>query len=342
MTAKAKVGPFAAVVLGTLLFAKPVAATEKPIEGGSGGGFFQVKCDGYVTGFEGQTGAYVDHFRLLCASWDPATRTLQNRGALPISVGTSQTGGPAKAACPDGWAIRSVDFTMTFGEKRRPAFVHHINFVCVSLTGGEQIARTYGPTKLHGGEAGFPAQGRFIPHTYYQECGAGELAVGFRGRSGLYVDALGLVCAAAPAAPRIIKPRLSEPAPQPEPRMIKPRLGRGKASEEPTAAVSGEGFTGTWNTRTDKNWTYTMTLVQQGRAVTGSYVAQNGSNGRIIGRVGANIMEFTWEQDGGFKGSGRFALAPDGKSFTGTYQGEPDSRLTDPRLLQGSWNGTRR
>jgi hypothetical protein len=85
-----------------------------------------------------------------------------------------------------------------------------------------------------------------------------------------------------------------------------------------------------------------MTLVQQGRAVTGSYVAQNGSNGRIIGRVGANIMEFTWEQDGGFKGSGRFALAPDGKSFTGTYQGEPDSRLTDPRLLQGSWNGTRR
>jgi len=101
-------------------------------------------------------------------------------------------------------------------------------------------------------------------------------------------------------------------------------------------------FTGTWDTRTDKNWTYVITFDQDGRSVSGKYVAQNGDRGKISGKVKDGVLEFKWEQDGGFKGNGQFALSSDGRSFSGIYTAEPNKKLTDPRLLQGSWSGTRR
>ena len=155
------------------------------------------------------------------------------------------------------------------------------------------------------------------------------------GRSGKFVDAIGLICVPLPAAPP--PPQAAAPAPPPAAAPAPP-----PQATPPQQAATLEGFTGTWNTKTDKNWTYTITFIQHGREVNGTFVAQDGSKGRIKGRFGANVMEFNWEQDGGFKGTGQFALAADGNSFAGVYRANPHPQLTDPNYLQGTWSGTRR
>jgi len=118
--------------------------------------------------------------------------------------------------------------------------------------------------------------------------------------------------------------------------------------------ASSQGFTGSWNTRTDKNWYYDMTLNTNGRAVTGTYTVttageQRGTHGQISGTVNGNALHFNWTQDykkGGviepktFSGTGDFTLSADGNSFTGTYKANPHPLLT-PNLLTGTWSATR-
>lgn len=100
-------------------------------------------------------------------------------------------------------------------------------------------------------------------------------------------------------------------------------------------------FGGTWDTKTDKNWTYVITLKQKGDNVTGGYVAQNGSKGSIAGHADGKVLEFDWTTEDGFEGTGTFTLSKNGDKFRGEYDTEPDSRL-DANLLTGTWDGTRR
>jgi uncharacterized protein YkwD len=115
------------------------------------------------------------------------------------------------------------------------------------------------------------------------------------------------------------------------------------------------GFSGTWNTRTDKNWYYEMTLNTSGTSVTGTYTVttageQHGTHGRISGTVSGKSLHFNWTQDhrkqgviepNTFSGTGDFMLSADDNSFTGTYQAKPHALLT-PNLLHGTWSGTRK
>ena len=77
--------------------------------------------------------------------------------------------------------------------------------------------------------------------------------------------------------------------------------------------------------------------------MNGTYVVQNGDRGKISGKVhDNNVLEFKLEQDGGYKGTGQFALSADGNSFTGSYRIDPNKKITDPSYLQGTWSGKRR
>ncbi len=105
------------------------------------------------------------------------------------------------------------------------------------------------------------------------------------------------------------------------------------------AFAANVDFSGNWETWTDKNWTYKLTLEQNGRQVDGSYVAQDGSNGEIHGIVKGNVLRFEWSQDGGFRGTGQFSMKGD-DSFAGVYQAEENAKL-GPNELQGSWFGKR-
>src|SRR6185369_5617076 len=174
-------------------------AIDLPVQGGSGGGPFRIQCDpgSFVIGFEGRTGAYIDNFRILCGSFDASTRKIQPRGAVPITIGTSNGGGPAPMPCPAGWAMHAIDYEETMDH-----FVHHINFRCASPVTPENIWRTYGPTTPVAKPKTFIfSKGSFLNMSYEQSCPAGQFAIGLQGRSGLFVDALGLICEPLPAPP---------------------------------------------------------------------------------------------------------------------------------------------
>jgi len=352
------------IVLTSLFLAAPALAIDLEVSGGKGGGPFRIRCDpgSFITGLEGRAGALFDNFRIQCGSFDPVSRRITPRGAVPITIGTSGGGGPTSASCPGGWAVKRINFTNTWrdGATINDQFVYHINFQCQSPTGPETMGLTYGPSAPMKNPSFFLG-GTMMSTDSTQECPPGEFAMGMQGRSGLYVDALGLICEPLPAAPPP-PPQVISPNYQPNP-TIQPGRPLGKqaiintlppapapaptpapqvATAPPPAPVNHSGFTGAWDSRTDKGWTYAITLRQDGRNVSGSYVAQNGDKGKISGRVKDNVLEFKWEQDGGFKGTGQFALAADGNSFSGVYTSEPNKKITDPRYLQGTWNGTRR
>jgi hypothetical protein len=103
-------------------------------------------------------------------------------------------------------------------------------------------------------------------------------------------------------------------------------------------AVLAHGrFTGLWSTVTAAGNRYTMRLTQNGDVVSGTYELESGgATGTIAGTIDQGSLSYRWNE-GGSKGSGKFTLAADGKSFTGWWNsGE------DPNTIGSSWNGTRK
>jgi hypothetical protein len=101
-------------------------------------------------------------------------------------------------------------------------------------------------------------------------------------------------------------------------------------------------FAGVWDSRTDKDWGYVLTLNQNGAKVSGTYVAQDGSNGTINGTVEGTLLGYTWTADGGFAGTGSFNMTSDGV-MDGMYttSAYPDPNMDD-YYKTGSWHAERR
>jgi hypothetical protein len=92
-------------------------------------------------------------------------------------------------------------------------------------------------------------------------------------------------------------------------------------------------FTGTWQTImmiNGKN-SFTVTLVQNGDQVTGSYAG----NGKIEGTVSGRVLRFTWTSDRG-TGSGRFVMDEKERAFSGTY-----NKGSNPDDVDSTWSGLR-
>jgi hypothetical protein len=421
----------------------PAHASDRVV-GGPGGAPFRIKCDGFIVGFEGRSGAWIDHLTIVCGTLDPDKKRFSKTGAVSAGVGAGK-GGPTAASCPSGFAVTAIRFQNTWREgrtDRNDGWVKFIEFTCAPPDRSQSVRRTFGPP----GEVEPPCPSCFGPIgaplinlTHRDSCSK-EFAVGLNGRSGSAIDALGLICeplpAAAPApsaatlAPTQATPvgpatcksgfvwRVAGPNDfvcvtpdsraraasenrtaaggvqpgggasgpntcrsglvwrsafdgdfvcvppairafvQEENRVGHTRVAGSSApaagipmptasaastiAQPATAAPAAAGsFSGTWISQTNRNSTFVISLVQNGREVSGTYVTQNGEQGRIVGRFGANVMQFNWEQAGGFSGSGQFTLSSDGNSFTGSYRAKPHPKIPDPSFLQGAWNGKR-
>lgn len=105
------------------------------------------------------------------------------------------------------------------------------------------------------------------------------------------------------------------------------------------ARADDADFSGTWNTKTDKGWTYVIEFAQDGSEVSGTYVAMNGDQGEMSGTVDGNQLELTWTQ-GEFEGTAQFSMSSNNKSFTGIYTAEANPQL-GTEFLQGTWSGKR-
>ena len=102
-------------------------------------------------------------------------------------------------------------------------------------------------------------------------------------------------------------------------------------------AYAGEGRV--WNVTDDDNVAYSMNLVQAGNGVTGQFKGADGSRGTLVGKVNGNTLRFAWVQtNDGQKGSGKFVLAGDGGSFSGSY----NFQVGNFDKVEGQWNGQRR
>jgi len=292
-----------AVFVMAILLAIPASAVVLESIGEGRGSPFRAECPGgFLVGFQGRVGAWIDNFKVVCESWGQG-----KRDAIDPQVGASHGGGPSFGRCPVGSAVKEIHPHDTKGDGPTNV-IHSIDFRCVSVTDGRSTDRRFGST--------VPAEVRsrggigttFVAELASQACPDREVAIGLHGRSGSFVDAVGLICGPIPAAATPVSPPVATTQPPPP---------------QPQRPPSEQDFTGTWDTKTDKGWSYSITFVQTGREVVGNYVAQDGSKGRIRGRFGAGVMEFTWDQDGGYSGSGQFALAPDANSFSGTYRSNP-------------------
>jgi hypothetical protein len=106
------------------------------------------------------------------------------------------------------------------------------------------------------------------------------------------------------------------------------------------ARAGDADFSGSWDSKTDKGWTYALELKQKGRKVSGTYVAMNGDHGTMKGVVDDDQLELTWKQ-GEFRGTAQFTMSGDNKSFSGVYTAEDHPSL-EAEYLQGTWSGTRK
>lgn len=176
--------------LSTAMFAAALSGTAcaddylNPI-GGGGGGQFNARCSSgeFLIGVELRKGDYVDAIRPLCASAN---------GPHEASVGASGdwhggTGGRiTNITCARNDPF--VNGALVSLEEQDRTIVSDIALTCGSAAGRQINA---GGGLLSADEA--LARG-------LQYCATSEVAVGVHGRSGLYLDAIGLICAAGPQA----------------------------------------------------------------------------------------------------------------------------------------------
>ena len=181
-----KVIGFHILLFVSMFFTAAAQATDLPVLGGPGGSNFRRECSGdHVVGVYVRSGLWVDAIGLKCATFDSA----QGKFKYPPWNTPYYGAGAAtlsERVCPNDSYVSSAMFNIT-GEEDRP-FIDFVELTCTPIAGGA-------PTKLCL-ETG---DGCFTSGSFVQTCPTGEAATGIQGRTGLYVDALGLICGPKPA-----------------------------------------------------------------------------------------------------------------------------------------------
>ena len=180
-----------------------VLATDTPAVGGGGGAPFRVQCPpgNYLVGLHGRTGLWLDQIRAFCAPWDSAQRRLGTPQYVRGWFGGTG-GGQASVVCPgdsaiSGWEIRETP-------SREQTLVEYVAPECRTMLPPHDVVRVgrliFGQKRA----TDRPVMGAFRPGELWYGCPQNELAIGFYGGYGAYVDRLGLICGPAPV--KIIRP----------------------------------------------------------------------------------------------------------------------------------------
>jgi len=190
------------IPLSTLCFVSSAfAQTDQtlPAMGGSGGGQFVARCQQgeILTGVELRTGNDVDGIRPICVVAYSAT-VGGPRNAYPTSFG-GPGGGTVRLVCPDN-AMAVAGLKVGYeGDTTR--IINNVHLFCSAAATNQQLP-TYPTVVFDGPQIGFEpsalfAPGYLIPLGFNQQsCPAGLVAVGINGRSGIWLDAVGLICGA--------------------------------------------------------------------------------------------------------------------------------------------------
>jgi hypothetical protein len=152
-----------------------------------------------LVGLHGSTGVLVDAVQAVCAGVDPVG--LLKEGAPQGPVFGGQRPLDNKVECPSQQAIRFINVSRNEAEP----LVGSIRITCQEVAhpadGGRTTFELRGTGHLHLyqeplGLQGAEDEGYFI----LSECTGNMFAVGIRGRSGGYLNAIGLICAPRPTS----------------------------------------------------------------------------------------------------------------------------------------------
>jgi hypothetical protein len=180
------------------------------ILGGPGGGQFDAPCPSSenLIGFELRAGDDVDAIRPVCGKAYDATNKIVRTKSDDIAWHGGAGGSVFQLLCPAktplvlGMDVRA--------EGRATVVVNNIHLFCGAAVASQSIPQypsaVFDPPDIDrrgAAFAGFPIKTTVVDSSYAsQRCPRGEVAVGLYGRSGVWVDAIGLIC----DQPRIFLP----------------------------------------------------------------------------------------------------------------------------------------
>lgn len=175
-------------------------ATDRPVFGGPGGKYKRVDCPqgSYLVGLHGRFGDWLDQIAPVCAFWLRGSQTFGKPSIGETLGGTSEGGQENTNSCENS-AIQSWT---TYHHRMPKGFVKLIKAYCMSVASPPAY-----PSYLFYGQqpSARPAEDEpltplpFEGRPPNQACPPGEAAVGIHGRTGHFVDAIGLICGPLPA-----------------------------------------------------------------------------------------------------------------------------------------------
>ena len=194
-----------------ILISDPAQATDRQVQGGPGGAYFRSDCSGdYVVGVYVRSGAWIDAVGLKCAPLLVNERRFKHPAWNKPYHGGGGGAPQPDGVCPSDRYVSGIKFGYT-REGSDPRYVDYIELTCTPVEGGEppnQVCLQTGngcwdnPPSEPGGVIA-----SFQPSPFTQSCPSGEAATGLHGRSGRFVDALGLICGPKPVAAAAPKAR---------------------------------------------------------------------------------------------------------------------------------------
>jgi hypothetical protein len=164
-----------------------------PPIGGSGGGQFIARCnaDQYLTGFQLRTADDVDAIRPLCVSIYGPTEV---GPADPFRIYLGGDGGSKRdLVCPSNTPI-VIGMEIEY-EGYETEIVNKIHLFCGLASATVQVPGKFPSAAFDGPRAVNPGGVHFnAPILLSQRCPDGYIALGITGRSGIWLDAVGLIC----------------------------------------------------------------------------------------------------------------------------------------------------
>jgi len=183
----------------------PAGAGDSSLIGGPGGGNFRDQCGAgqYLSGVSVRQGTLLDAVVPFCAAFNAKTGLLGAPGFPMNHHGGSGGGLAGPISCNNDQYVSGMMFGYTNdSQSGRPKYIASIQLQCKPIRpGSKSQTRTIG------------AGGR-LSHQGYS-CRDDEAVIGMIGRSGAYVDALGMICGPRPVA---TGPAVSPPPPGPGPK----------------------------------------------------------------------------------------------------------------------------
>jgi PAN domain len=194
-------------------------ARDTFLTGGEGGGNFRDQCGSgqFLTGVSVRFGSLLDAVVPFCATFNAQTGQLGAPGFPMERHGGSGGGAAGPTTCNNGQYVSGMMFGYTKDAGGRPKYIASIRLDCAPIRAGGDSG------KPRIGAGGTLAQGGVT-------CGDNQAVIGMIGRSGGYVDALGLICGPRPVATGAVAAPQT-PGPQPKPDAILNQKGASLAEQ---------------------------------------------------------------------------------------------------------------